>query len=70
LTGVKAPAAVLGASVVASHAAKAPLAGVLGERATKGTLPFTGIALGIYLLIGLSLVLAGLALRAYGKVRG
>jgi hypothetical protein len=70
MTGVKAPAAVLGTSVVVSHAAKGPVAGVLGGHAARGTLPFTGVALSIYLVIGLSLVLVGIALRAYAKVRG
>lgn len=56
MTGVKAPAAVLGASVVATHAA-------------KGTLPFTGIALGTYVGIGASLVLSGLVLRVLSRVR-
>lgn len=56
MTGVKAPAAVLGASVVATKAA-------------RGTLPFTGAALGIYFAIGLSLVLIGLALRVYARAR-
>jgi hypothetical protein len=70
MTGVKAPAAVLGASAVVSQATKGPVPSVLGGHAAKGTLPFTGIALGIYLLVGLSLVLAGLALRAYARVRG
>jgi hypothetical protein len=56
MTGVKAPAAVLGASIVATKAA-------------KGTLPFTGVALGVYLAIGLSLVLAGLTLRVVARAR-
>jgi hypothetical protein len=73
MTGVKAPAAVLGASVVALHAAKGSgshpvAAAVLGT--AKGTLPFTGIALGVYLAIGLSMILAGLALRVCARARG
>jgi hypothetical protein len=56
MTGVKAPAAVLGASVVATHAA-------------KGTLPFTGIALGTYLGVGAGLVLSGLVLRVVARTR-
>ncbi|HEY3181733.1 MAG TPA: hypothetical protein VGJ77_02770 [Gaiellaceae bacterium] len=46
------------------------MAGVLGGHGATGTLPFTGVALSIYLVAGVSLVLAGLALRAYAKVRG
>jgi hypothetical protein len=54
MTGVKLPAGVLGASaLVTSHVA-------------KGTLPFTGIALGMYLAVGGGLVLAGLVLRLFG----
>lgn len=56
MTGVKAPTAVLGASVVATHAA-------------RGTLPFTGVALGTYLGIGTGLVLTGLVLRVVSRTR-
>jgi hypothetical protein len=69
MSGVKAPAGVLGTSVVVGHLSGTPVAGVLGGHAAS-TLPFTGVALSIYLVVGVSLVLAGLALRAYGKVRG
>jgi hypothetical protein len=55
MTGVKLPVGVLGTSaLVTSHVA-------------KGTLPFTGIALGAYLVVGGGLVMAGLALRLFGK---
>ncbi|HEV7134511.1 MAG TPA: hypothetical protein VGN27_12345 [Gaiellaceae bacterium] len=36
----------------------------------KSTLPFTGIALGIYAAIGGGLVLMGLALRLVASVQG
>lgn len=68
MTGVKAPAAVLGASVVAVHA-KAPHATSLGVAVAHKTLPFTGIALTLYLAIALGLVLTGVALRTVGKSR-
>jgi membrane associated rhomboid family serine protease len=58
MTGVKAPAGVLGASAV------------LGSQAANGTLPFTGVALGVYLAAGICMVLAGLALRIAGKANG
>jgi uncharacterized protein (DUF2062 family) len=64
MTGVKAPAGVIGASVVVSHAPHHATGGVAASVA-RSTLPFTGIALGTYLAIGLSLVLAGLLLRVY-----
>ena len=34
---------------------------------TKGVLPFTGIALGLYLALGGGLVLTGLTLRLFAK---
>jgi len=57
MTGVKLPAGVLGASAL------------LGSHVVKGTLPFTGLALGVYLAVGGGLVFAGLALRVVGKAR-
>jgi hypothetical protein len=54
VTGVKVPAGVVGASV-------------LGSQAAKGTLPFTGIALGIYAAAGGAVLLTGLALRLLGR---
>jgi hypothetical protein len=55
MTGVKLPVGVLGTSaLVTSHVA-------------KSTLPFTGIALGVYLAVGGGLVLTGLALRLLGQ---
>jgi hypothetical protein len=58
MTGVKLPIGVLGTSaLVTSHVA-------------KGTLPFTGVALGAYLAVGGGLVLSGLALRLFGKNAG
>lgn len=55
MTGVKVPAGVVGASVV------------LGSQVAKGTLPFTGIALAVYVAIGGGLVLTGLALRLLSR---
>jgi hypothetical protein len=55
VTGVKVPAGVVGATVV------------VGSHVAKGTLPFTGIALGIYVAVGGGLVLTGLALRLYSR---
>ena len=57
MTGVKLPVGVLGTSAL------------VGSHVAKGTLPFTGIALGVYLAVGGGLVLAGLALRVIGKAR-
>jgi hypothetical protein len=57
MTGVKLPVGVLGTSAL------------VGSHVVKGTLPFTGIALGAYLAVGGGLVLAGLALRIVGKAR-
>lgn len=68
MTGVKAPTGVLGASVIAAHAAPHTPGGVAATVASS-TLPFTGIALEVYLAIGLSLVLAGLMLRFYSTSR-
>lgn len=68
MTGVKAPAAVLGASAVVAHT-KAPHLTSLGAAVAQKTLPFTGIALSIYLAIALGLVLTGVALRTVGKSR-
>jgi hypothetical protein len=41
-------------------------AAVLGRHAAKGQLPFTGVALGIYLAVGAGLILTGLVLRLVG----
>jgi hypothetical protein len=40
---------------------------VFGGQVAKGTLPFTGIALGIYAAVGGALLLTGLALRLFGR---
>jgi hypothetical protein len=69
MTGVTAPAGVLGASLVITHA-KLPAGAALGAHVAEKTLPFTGAALSIYLAFGLSMVVAGIALRMFGKVRG
>jgi hypothetical protein len=69
MTGVKAPAGVLGASLVAAHA-YGHTHGSVAASVAGSTLPFTGIALGAYLAIGLSLVLTGLTLRVYARARG
>lgn len=68
MTGVKAPTGVLGASVVVTHAAGAhhPVT-ALGASVAHGTLPFTGIALSVYLALALALILAGVAFRTFGK---
>lgn len=66
MTGVKAPAAVLGASIVVTHA-KAPHATSLGAAVAHKTLPFTGVALSVYLAIALGLILTGIVLRAAGR---
>jgi hypothetical protein len=49
--------------------AKAPHAASLGAVVAHKTLPFTGIALSVYLAIALALVLAGATLRTVGKSR-
>ncbi len=58
LSGVSKPVGVLGASLVA------------GSHVAKGVLPFTGIALGIYVAVGTGFVLTGLVLRILGARRG
>jgi hypothetical protein len=56
MTGVTLPTAgVAGASAV------------LGSKVAKGTLPFTGLALGLYIALGIVLVVTGVALRVVGK---
>jgi hypothetical protein len=55
MTGVKLPAGVVGASAV------------IGNHVASGTLPFTGVALGVYVTAGTGLVLTGVALRAFGR---
>jgi hypothetical protein len=57
VTGVKVPAGVLGGSVV------------LSTHVAKGTLPFTGIALGVFAVIGVGLLLTGLLLRLVARAR-
>lgn len=57
MTGVKAPAGVLGATAV------------VGSQVAKGTLPFTGIAVGMYAAIGGGLVLTGLVLRILARAK-
>lgn len=57
MSGVKGPAGVLGASVV------------MGSHAANGTLPFTGIALSVYVAVGVLLVLTGVVLRASGRTQ-
>jgi len=69
MTGVTAPAGVLGASIVVTHA-KLPAGAVFGAHIAAKTLPFTGAALSIYLACGVSMVLSGVVLRTFGKVRG
>jgi hypothetical protein len=55
MTGVKLPAGVVGASAV------------IGNHVASGTLPFTGVALGVYVAAGAGLVLTGVGLRVFGK---
>ena len=55
MTGVKLPVGVLGTSAL------------VGSHVVKGTLPFTGLALGAYLVLGGGLVLAGLTMRILPK---
>ena len=57
MTGVTVPAGVMAASAV------------LGSHLAKGTLPFTGIALGVYVVAGGVLVLTGLALRVFSRAQ-
>jgi hypothetical protein len=68
MTGVKAPTGVLGASVVVAHA-KGPLATTLGTHVTSRTLPFTGLALSVYLVLALMLIASGFVLRTLGNAR-
>jgi hypothetical protein len=39
----------------------------LGSQVAKGTLPFTGVALGVYIAVGGGLVLTGLGLRLLSR---
>ena len=57
MTGVKAPTGVLGVGAV------------LGAHVSHGTLPFTGLALGTYLVLSSGLVGAGIVLRVVGRIR-
>jgi hypothetical protein len=57
MTGMKVPAGVVGASAV------------LGSHVAKSTLPFTGIALGLYATLGGGLVLTGLAMRCVSRAK-
>ena len=53
----------VGACGVAGASAERTAGGVLGSSASGGTLPFTGISLGVTVLLALLLVSLGLALR-------
>ncbi len=53
----------VGACGVAGASAERTAGGVLGSSASGGTLPFTGISLGVTVLVALLLVSLGLALR-------
>jgi hypothetical protein len=55
MTGVTLPVGVVGASAA------------LGSQVAQSTLPFTGVALGIYAVTGGGLLLTGLALRLFGR---
>jgi len=57
LSGVRVPVGLVGASAV------------VGSHLAKGTLPFTGMALGVYLVVGGGLVLMGLVLRLFAKAK-
>jgi hypothetical protein len=51
-------------------AGRAAAAGAgVGAAAAEGMLPFTGIALGIYMAIGIALIVAGLLLRRTANQR-
>ena len=55
MSGMKLPVGLVGTSAV------------VGSHIAKGTLPFTGLALGVYLAVGGGLVLVGLVLRLVAK---
>jgi hypothetical protein len=42
---------------------------VLGSHVARGTLPFTGIALGTYVAVSGGLIVAGVTLRALARIR-
>lgn len=42
---------------------------VLGTKIVNGTLPFTGAAVGIYLLVALALLIAGVVFTVAGRKR-
>ena len=47
--------------------AQLPIAVIAG--AARTTLPYTGIALGVYLGVGFTMLVAGFVLRLFGKSR-
>ena len=55
MSGMKLPVGLVGTSAV------------VGSHIAKGTLPFTGLALGVYLAVGGGLILVGLVLRLVAK---
>ena len=61
--------AILPASGVGAQAvvAQLPIAVIAG--AARTTLPYTGIALGVYLGFGFTMLVAGFVLRLFGKSR-
>ena len=65
VTPVRSGVAGVKAAVVSRHAT-APAAAVAPARAT-GTLPFTGLQLTVYALVGLALVVGGILLRSTGR---
>lgn len=42
---------------------------VLGTKIAKGTLPFTGAAVGIYLVVAIALLIAGVVFTIAGRTR-
>ena len=42
---------------------------VLGTKIVKGTLPFTGAAVGIYLLVAFALLVTGIVFTVLGRTR-
>ena len=43
--------------------------GVVAEKAATALLPFTGIAVGIYIALAVALIVLGLALRTLGNTK-
>ena len=62
IPGAAAGATVLGLTIAADQVAPNPVA-----QAAQATLPFTGAAVGLYLVIAVGLLIAGFVMRHIGR---